>query len=309
VVGGADFTVIRGNRMRGFNAHIKGNGEGVPFVFPDDVRIESNELFNSTVRNTANPVTPIDVVGGRRWVVRSNFIHDHAKGLGDQISYAAFLKGNSRDGLFERNLVICERDHSGGIRLGLSFGGGGSAPGPICEDGTCTPEHQNGLMRNNLIINCPADVGIYLNAAANTRLYHNTLIATTGIDVRFPSSTAEVRNNLVSGQIHDRDGGTSTASSNLTGVTLAQYQSWFADPLGADLTLLDGSALVDLGGPPLAAVPADYCANARDDGAADLGAVEYDGNACATAVAGGGSFLFEDGFESGGTGGWWLVVP
>ena len=211
VVGGADFTEIRGNRLRDFNAQIKGNGEGAPFVFPDDVRIELNEFANAAVRNTSNPVTPIDVVGGRRWVVRANFIHDHAKGLGDQISYAAFLKGNSRDGLFERNLVICERDHTGGVRLGLSFGGGGSGPGPICEDGVCTPEHQNGMMRNNLIVNCPADVGIYLNAATSTRLYHNTLIDTTGIDVRFPSSTADIRNNLVSGQIRNRDGGTSTA--------------------------------------------------------------------------------------------------
>lgn len=37
--------------------------------------------------------------------------------MGDPISYAAFLKGNSRDGLFERNLVVCERASSGGAWL------------------------------------------------------------------------------------------------------------------------------------------------------------------------------------------------
>ncbi|QQR75961.1 MAG: right-handed parallel beta-helix repeat-containing protein [Holophagales bacterium] len=304
LVGAADFTHIRNSRLLDFNAQVKGNGEGVPTVFPDDVVIEGCELANAAPRSTANPVTPIDVVGGRRWIVRANFIHDHQKAGGDQVSYAAFLKGNSRDGLFERNLVICERDHAGGVRLGLSFGGGGSGPDPICEDGVCSPEHQNGTMRNNLIVNCPQDVGIYLNEAFGTRLFHNTLIATTGIDVRFAASTAEIRGNLVSGSIRNRDGGTSTSSGNLTGVALAQFQAWFVDPLAADLTLVDGTAFVDQG-TPLAAVPADYCANRRDDGSPDLGAVEYDGDGpCATALAGGHVDLFSDGLETGGTGAW-----
>lgn len=304
--GDADFTAIRHCRLRDFNAQIKSNVTAGQF--PDDVLIEGNEFADSAARDTSNPVTKIDVVGGRRWVVRANFIHDFEKGQEDFVSYAAFLKGNSRDGLFERNLVICERDHTGGVRLGLSLGGGGSSPGSICEEGTCTPEHQHGTLRNNLIVNCPADVGIYLNEAADTRVYDNTLIATTGIDVRFVASTADLRNNLVSGAIRNRDGGTSTASSNLTGVTLAQYQQWFADPLAPDLTLLDGSAFVDLA-EPLADVPDDYCARARSATAPDRGALEYGGTICDTTVPGGGVDLFRDGFETGGTGRWSERVP
>jgi hypothetical protein len=304
ITGEADFTHLRNCRLHDFNAEIKGNGEGNPFVFPDDVVIEGCELFNSTVRNTANPVTPIDVVGGRRWIVRANFIHDHAKGQGDQISYAAFLKGNSRDGLFERNLVICERDHTGGIRLGLSFGGGGSSPPSICEGGTCIPEHQNGVMRNNVILHCPQDVGIYLNSATNTGVYSNTLYDTTGIDVRFAASTADLRNNLLAGQIRDRNGGTSTRGSNRELVSLLQFATWFLNPVAANFTLLDGSQIVNRG-EALPQVPDDFCANRRDDGAPDLGAVEYDGNSpCNTAKPGGGVDLFRDGFESGGRGEW-----
>src|SRR5690606_19857686 len=67
VVGAADHTTIRGNRVHGFNAQIKSNGEGTPRAWPDDALIEGNELFNETARDTSNPVTPIDVVGGRRW--------------------------------------------------------------------------------------------------------------------------------------------------------------------------------------------------------------------------------------------------
>src|SRR5262249_23359599 len=155
-----------------------------------------------------NPVTPIDVVGGYRWVIRANYIHDHAKAQDNTISYAAFLKGNSRDGVFERNLVVCEMLHSGQIRLGLSFGGGGSSPDNICEDGTCNPEHQNGIMRNNIIAHCPADVGIYVNEGQNTLIYNNTLYDTAGIDMRFATTTGEVRNNLLGGDIQNRDGAT-----------------------------------------------------------------------------------------------------
>ncbi len=310
--GAADFTVIRRCRLREYNAAIKSNGSDVDgdYVFPDDVLIEHNELFNSTVRNTGNPVAPLDIVGGRRWVVRANLIADFGKGGGNGISYAGFLKGNSRDGLFERNLVICERDHTGGIRLGLSFGGGGSGPDGICEEGTCTPEHQNGVMRNNLILNCPDDVGIYLNEALDAGIFNNTLYRSTGIDVRFAASVAELRNNILSGAIRERDGGTAITGTNLENVTDAEFAAWFADPAAADFTLLDGTAFVDLG-TSLPTVPDDYCANLREDGAHDIGALEYDSTpTCDTTRPGGGQpLIFADAFESGDTTAWSGAVP
>ncbi|HVS64157.1 MAG TPA: right-handed parallel beta-helix repeat-containing protein, partial [Thermoanaerobaculia bacterium] len=280
--GDADHTVIRHNRLHDFNAQIKSNGCcGETFLFPDDVVVEWNELWNAAPRATSNPVTPIDVVGGRRWIVRANYIHDHQKGAGDEISYAAFLKGNSRDGLFERNLVVCEQLHSGGVRLGLSFGGGGSGPPSICEDQTCTPEHQGGIMRNNIIRNCPADVGIYLNEAADVQVHHNLLYANTGIDVRFAATDADLRYNVLSGQIRNRDGGISSETGNLEQVSATQFANWFANPENGDFTLLDGSAIIDLG-QPLVSVPDDYCGRLRGDGAPDLGAVEHVAGACDT---------------------------
>src|SRR5262249_12601539 len=58
--GGGAFTRIRNSRLHDFNAEIKGNGDGTPPVFPNDVLIEGNELFDAAPRQTANPVTPID---------------------------------------------------------------------------------------------------------------------------------------------------------------------------------------------------------------------------------------------------------
>lgn len=281
IVREADNTTVRSCVFQNFNAQIKGNGEpesdGGPYVYPDDVLIEGSEFFNDAPRQTGNPVTPIDIVGGRRWVVRANFIHDHAKGGGNNISYAAFFKGNSRDGIFEQNLIACELMHTGQIRLGLSLGGGGTGPDPICEDGTCNPEHQNGILRNNLIVNCPTDVGIYLNEATNTRIEHNTLYNTTGIDVRFDTSSATLVNNLLDGKIRTRNGGTITSDEgNLQQVQLGQLTGWFTAPGMLDFSLVDGAMLVDKGS-MATQVTDDYCGNTRQ-APFDVGAIEYTSN-------------------------------
>ena len=299
--GDADFFVLRDSVLRNFNAQIKSNGSVVDGVtrFPDDAMIERNRLHDTRARQTAFPVTKIDVVGGQRWRVRDNVIEDFEKGEGDTISYAAFLKGNSSDGVFERNLVICTRNFSGGVRMGLSFGGGGTGAA-FCEGGSCVTEHRRGTMRNNLILHCN-DVGIYLNRAADTRLLHNTLYDTAGIDVRFSASSADIRNNLVSGAIRNRDGGSSTLAGNLANLGTSVFATWFVAPSDGDFSLLNGNALVNIG-VPTPEVADDYCRNLRDDGAPDIGALEYDSTAiCDTTRTElpSAAVLFADGFEGG----------
>mmetsp|Transcript_20333 Transcript_20333/g.22593 ORF Transcript_20333/g.22593 Transcript_20333/m.22593 type:complete len:242 (+) Transcript_20333:1-726(+) len=224
---------------------------------------------------TSNPVTPIDVVGGRRWVVKGNYIHDAAKGLGNKISYQAFLKGNSRDGIFESNLVCCSCLHSGNdVRVGLSLGGGGSSPNSICEGGTCTPEHQNGILRNNIILNCNA-IGIYINEGANTKILYNVLYNTAGIDMRFPSTTGIIGNNIYNGNIRDRDGSTHTAFKNVQ-MSLTQMNALFNDPGSNDFSLKPGadtSAILNIADPRSEA-KTDWCGKKRRR-RADIGAIEY----------------------------------
>lgn len=209
IVGDADHITIKNNRLIDFNAAIKGNGKIIDDMqqFPDHVTIEDNYIYNRRPRETGNPVTPIDVVGGQHWEIKHNFIADFAKAKGDKISYAAFLKGNSDHGLFERNLVICEWRSSGGVRLGLSFGGGGTKDPRFCQGRSCTIQHYKGVMRSNIILNCPNDVGIYLNSAANTELINNTILNTAGVDVRFSGSFATLANNIIEGRVKERDGG------------------------------------------------------------------------------------------------------
>lgn len=277
ITGDAWGVELRNNRLVDFNAQVKSNGapvgSGGAYRWPSNVVIVGNELFDTRPRNTSNPVTKLDIVGGRNWLVRANYIHDFQKAGGDGVSYAAFLKGNSRNGVMERNLVVCSRLHNGGTRIGLSLGGGGTSPDSICEEGTCSPEHQDGILRNNIIVHC-SDVGIYLNEGLRSKIYFNDVYDTAGIDVRFAASTADVRGNLVSGALRDRDGGTHTEGDNVTGAGNAMFQQWFADPDNLDFTLEDPSQVADLAMPNLD-VPDDYCGFLRDVGNLDRGAIYY----------------------------------
>ena len=261
---GGDYTTIRNSRLHEFNAMIKGSRKS-DGAAANDVLIEGNEFFNSTIRRTRNPVTFIDVVGGDRWTVRSNLIADFGKARGNRVSYGAFLKGGATAGVFERNLVICERDHAGGTRVGLSFGGGGTDVVAL--------EHDRGVIRNNIIMNCD-DVGIYLNRAGSTKVHNNTLFNTLGIDVRFPASFADIRNNLLTGRIKNRNGGRSMRANNLV-VNKRKFARWFADPTAINDPLAEAGTVID-GGDATVDVFEDYCGNVRHADAPDIGAIEYD---------------------------------
>ncbi|TQK05255.1 parallel beta helix pectate lyase-like protein [Herbaspirillum sp. SJZ107] len=205
VVGAGRHFAAVNNRIADFNAHFKINGGGENF--PDDGLIESNTLYNTHARRTGNPVVPIDLVAASRWTIRTNVIKDFVKLEGNQVSYGGFAKGAGSANVFERNLVWCEDKLRGqpGQRVGLSLGGGGTGA-EWCRDRKCITEQQGGVIRANLVASC-SDVGVYLNSAADSRVEDNTLVDTTGIDVRFATSSAQLDGNLVDGPIRARDGG------------------------------------------------------------------------------------------------------
>ena len=286
VVGAATGFVLRGSRVFDFNAQVKVNSDkpSGTWITPHAGLIEGNEFGDSHPRNTSNPTTKVNIDTGDGWIVRANYIHDAHKGAGDGTSYAAFMKSGGKNGLFERNLVICSKDDTtGGTRIGLSFGGGGTDPAfcsPAFDSATpCDPEHTGGTMRNNVIVNC-SDVGIYLNKSKDTKILFNTLIATNGVDFRFASTTGEADGNVLASKIRGRDGGTFTAKTNLMDVV--DFTSWYVDPMNGNLkkkgdlsSLLQKVAL-------RADVPDDYCARARSDGKLDLGALEHTLGDCDT---------------------------
>lgn len=240
VTGGASHFAALNNTIADFNAHFKINGHGGKF--PDHGRIEGNTLRNDSVRATANPVTPIDIVAASDWSVRRNLIADFIKGSGNRISYGAFAKGAGSGNLFEQNVVLCEARLRGapGQRVGLSLGGGATGA-PYCRDGKCIVEQERGVLRANLIANC-SDDGIYLNNAAASRIEHNTLLDTGGVQVRFAGSSADIEGNLIDGAIRARDGAVVRDNDNRSTAMSLLYAGYhpvralFADAAQFDLS-------------------------------------------------------------------------
>lgn len=243
VIGAGRHFAAVNNTIADFNAHFKINGAGNDF--PDDGVIESNTLYNTRARRTGNPVVPIDLVAASRWQIRANVIKDFVKLEGNLVTYGGFAKGAGAANVFERNLVWCEDKLRGlpGQRIGLSLGGGGTGAA-YCRDQKCINEQQGGVIRANLIVAC-SDVGIYLNSASDSEVSGNTLVDTTGIDVRFATSSARLDGNLVDGPIRARDSGLLHLGDNRTTPLWQAYLGYhpvralFRAPLDGDFAWRD----------------------------------------------------------------------
>ncbi|MCK7578179.1 MAG: hypothetical protein MZV65_22195 [Chromatiales bacterium] len=289
VVGNAVGTVLRNNELVDFNAALKVNGQFSDHGdrFPDHGLVHNNFVYNTRVRQTDNPVTLLNINAANGWVVSANFIADFAKGAGDRVSYAAFMKSNSQNGVFERNLVVCHWKimPQSGIRVGLSFGGGGMAA-RFCRKRDSTIEHTDGIMRNNIIARCPTDVGIYLNKSASTEIYSNLLINTRGIDVRFETSSALIHDNILDGRIAERDGGQFKATNNLLEAKCGLFLQWlgrcgtsywYANALAGDLRIVLPEKIVSLNNNSERIGESEFCGNSRRYPSA-LGPIDYGSN-------------------------------
>ncbi len=240
ISGNAHHFAAVNNTIVDFDAHFKINGDGGKF--PDHGLIASNTLRNDSARDSSKPVTPVDLVAANDWRIERNLIADFIKASGDRISYGAFVKGAGSNNVIAQNIVICEDKLRGlpGQRVGLSLGGGGTGKS-YCRDGRCITEQTGGIIRSNLVASC-SDDGIYLNAAARSKLVHNTLLDTGGISVRFAESSAQIEGNLVDGSIRSRDGGILHLGDNRQTATARLYlgghpqRDLFRDATALDFT-------------------------------------------------------------------------
>lgn len=255
VVGGGQHLTLQNNRFEDFNAHLKVNGLGGKW--PDHGLIRFNTLLNQGVRRTHLPVVPIDIVGASHWRVEDNLIRNFVMRDGNRISYGVFMKGAGREGRIERNLVVCtpQEISQPGARVGISMGGGGTGK-QFCRDGKCTAEHVDGVIANNIVAHCN-DFGIDINASDRITVAHNTLINTSGIDVRYAASGIRVGGNLLEGRIRARHGSEIEAAQN----ELRPAAELFTAPDTLQLGWLRLPERV-----PAAGVTHDFCQQPRQNG-------------------------------------------
>jgi parallel beta-helix repeat protein len=217
IVGPATHAVADNLVLRDFNAAIKINGENG--AYPDDGEIAHTTLRNTHKRDTTNPITPIDLVTASNWSIHDNLIADffRAATAGPAATYGAFAKGGGAANHFDHNFVQCEAALHDATTpmIGLSLGGGGTGVQFCRGDTHCMPEQTAGRIAGNVIASC-TDAGIYLNAAAQSRIEQNTLLDTAGIVARFPATSADIISNRIDGPILVRDQAIVRARNNAT---------------------------------------------------------------------------------------------
>ena len=258
VVGKAEHTKIINNYIEDFNAHIKVNGFAGDW--PDYGLVKHNTLTNTRVRQTRFPVTLFDLVGANHWELSDNLVTNFVKGDGNLVSFGIFMKGASEGGTIVRNLVICSPNNISqpGVRVGISFGGGGTSPTSLCRDGSCSKfEHRGGIAANNIVAHCN-DSGLDINNSSQIILAFNTLINTSGMDIRRSPAKADFYGNLYEGNVRSRDGAVLKQEFNQSMRATDLFQN-------ADELNLQWISRVD-NIPSLREVKDDFCGHTRADG-------------------------------------------
>jgi hypothetical protein len=194
-IGGGDDNVVKidtphirlkGNNLYGSSADV------IKLVHTaDDVEIIENEIHHPRAKPGAN-AQGIDIVGADRTRVAHNHVHDIP-------SIGVYAKGNSRNTVFEANLV--ENTFSHGIMLGQE------TDAHRLRDGKY--ETYDGIMRNNVVRNagwsCFATsssfrVRIYNNTCYQERsTLHGAILLSNESEVGQAGTHIEILNNIIYG--------------------------------------------------------------------------------------------------------------
>ena len=237
----------------------------------DEGRVECS-TFEYSDHAPSDYTDGIDLIGTKDWVIRDNrFLRIRGPGENGWRSGPAILVwGNSEGTVVERNIVLdCFR----GIALGLGPGAFSTPRG-----GRTQVDHRGGLIRHNAVVNLNAwaDEGIEVNAAPDVKVEFNTVLVEGGlswsISVRFPQTSAEVRNNLTSRDVLSRDDGRLQPEGNVDGAD----GTWFVDAPSGNLRLVGTGVRAIDAGVPIEGVAEDFDGLPRISGERpDAGAFEY----------------------------------
>ncbi|GAK59948.1 hypothetical protein U27_06934 [Candidatus Vecturithrix granuli] len=227
---------------------------------PDDNDSSDNGLVEWCVFEYSAGVGPQYYIGGidahqaHNWIIRNNLFRNIRSPEGELAEHAIHFWSESQNTLVENNMITnCDR----GIGFGLGDRG-----------------HIGGMIRNNMV-HTTRDVGIGLENAHGTRVYHNTVFTEhyrNSIEYRFAGTRdVSILNNLTNVAIASRDGGSGKVETNITNA----QPSWFVNPRSGDLHLATSEPRVVDQGQPLPEVFQDFDCDLRPrDRGYDIGADE-----------------------------------
>jgi hypothetical protein len=286
---------------------IKINPHAAAVYFPDDGTIACSHVELTPAGraqvlaiNGSCYTGGVDAHAARGWTIRDNLIEGFwcASGLSE---HAIHLWRGCRGTAVERNTI---RDCARGLGFGLASSGSARTYGDDPCPGAGYVGHYGGVIRNNAVFAGSSglfasadgfDCGICLASACGAQVYHNTVASTqapfSSIEWRFPSTDADIANNLATHNFMERDGASAALSDNLA----SQPLTLFVDGPAGDLHLLPTAtvAIDRVAAPP--GVLDDLDGDVRPFGpASDVGADEHRP----------GDAVSSDGFESGDTSGW-----
>jgi hypothetical protein len=208
-------------------------------------------------------ISAIDLMALEDWTISDNFFRN-IKGRNGGGRAAIFVWVRSRRITVERNLIVdCDR--------GIAFGNPGQSTANTGEE--MLHYVSQGMIRNNMITGGP-DCGIELWHSQDIAVLHNSIWRPAqnwkrGIRIGAGTTRAEIRNNLIHGEV-SVEGGQAEMAGNLTG----NLDGYFTDVLSGDLALTARAVGAIDQGEPLPQVPKDIRGQGRR-GKPDLGAWEF----------------------------------
>jgi hypothetical protein len=231
----------------------------------------------------------IDVDASRGSIVRDSRFSDYFCDMFTTGAVTVEFSAGSRDTIVERNHFL---NHFRAVIFGGQDPALVTEPARIYADDPCGGGywgHIGGVVRNNLFWNgsdailasapgnpTRTDTAISFWTVCGGAAYHNTVISLmdpdeifAGIEWRWPTTTVEVVNNLVTDSLVQREGAVLTVGAG--NLELANPNE-VVDPLGGDLHLAP-TATARGGGVPLDAVMDDFEGDARGE-PPDVGADE-----------------------------------
>jgi len=264
----ADHLSVHSSRFTNFATGLM--GERAAEAEPSDNTIDTNEFYNAPRLTEGG--TPIALVGGKRWHVIGNYIHDFT-GTGKHAGLS--LSGGASDAVVERNMIVGSKDQpAGGTSLGFSLGGSDTPPA-MCADAnkaasSCTCEVQQGRVFNNIIVRTSGH-GILLSRDCGSSVLLNTAYLTVpGLEALTPgpTGTLDARFNVMSGPMPG-----TTASVNKANVSSAAFKDCYSDPDNLQFSTGAKDALINDLQPAITEVTDDYLGDPRN-ATLDYGAVE-----------------------------------